>query len=249
MRNLLAQDTWVTGVTSSRTRQGPLSLVSMEILLLILPGWPPCPQKCKVSLFPLEDQGSRLGVLFDFCSLLGQGRVNGELQHISRLSHLPLPLPPTPLAEILYKGSEAREWRHWRLEPTSTLFSKALRTFTAKGRASLWSSCLVGTMKWQQLWLGFLFPMTISGRALGPAEEKAAMVSASLGKEGPKGMGREWVHSCIQVSHLTFNLSGLPFHYGTLWFTLCIAHSTPSSSPSPRSSSFLLSSCPYKSVP
>lgn len=30
-------------------------------------------------------------------------------------------------------------------------------------------------MKWQQLWLGFLFPMTISGRALGPAEEKAAM--------------------------------------------------------------------------
>nr|APL97862.1 matrix metallopeptidase 19 [Castor fiber] len=30
-------------------------------------------------------------------------------------------------------------------------------------------------MNWQQLWLGFLLPMTISGRALGPAEKKAAV--------------------------------------------------------------------------
>ncbi|KAG3291669.1 matrix metallopeptidase 19 [Ictidomys tridecemlineatus] len=28
-------------------------------------------------------------------------------------------------------------------------------------------------MNWQQLWLGFLFPMTVSGRALGPTEEAA----------------------------------------------------------------------------
>ncbi|XP_004692508.1 PREDICTED: matrix metalloproteinase-19 [Condylura cristata] len=30
-------------------------------------------------------------------------------------------------------------------------------------------------MKWQRLWLGFLLPMTVSGRALGPAEKEAAM--------------------------------------------------------------------------
>ncbi|MBZ3891610.1 Matrix metalloproteinase-19 [Sciurus carolinensis] len=30
-------------------------------------------------------------------------------------------------------------------------------------------------MKWQQLWLGFLLPMTVSGRALGPAEKEAAV--------------------------------------------------------------------------
>ncbi|XP_062932116.1 matrix metalloproteinase-19 isoform X2 [Cynocephalus volans] len=29
-------------------------------------------------------------------------------------------------------------------------------------------------MNWQQLWLGFLLPMTVSGRALGPAEKEAA---------------------------------------------------------------------------
>ncbi|XP_054985186.1 matrix metalloproteinase-19 [Sorex araneus] len=30
-------------------------------------------------------------------------------------------------------------------------------------------------MSWQRLWLGFLVPVTVSGRALGPAEEEAAM--------------------------------------------------------------------------
>ncbi|XP_069898570.1 matrix metalloproteinase-19 isoform X1 [Dipodomys merriami] len=30
-------------------------------------------------------------------------------------------------------------------------------------------------MNWQQLWLGLLLPITVSGRALGPAEEKAAV--------------------------------------------------------------------------
>ncbi|XP_006897747.1 PREDICTED: matrix metalloproteinase-19 [Elephantulus edwardii] len=30
-------------------------------------------------------------------------------------------------------------------------------------------------MDWQQLWLGFLLPMTVSGRALGPAEKEAAV--------------------------------------------------------------------------
>lgn len=32
-------------------------------------------------------------------------------------------------------------------------------------------------MNWRPLWLGFLLPMTVTGRALGPAEKEAAVVS------------------------------------------------------------------------
>lgn len=32
-------------------------------------------------------------------------------------------------------------------------------------------------MNWRLLWLGFLLPMTVTGRALGPAEKEAAVVS------------------------------------------------------------------------
>ncbi|KAI5937748.1 Matrix metalloproteinase-19 [Manis javanica] len=32
-----------------------------------------------------------------------------------------------------------------------------------------------GTMSWQLLWLGFLLPMVVSARALGPAEKEAAV--------------------------------------------------------------------------
>lgn len=38
-------------------------------------------------------------------------------------------------------------------------------------------------MDWQQLWLAFLLPVTVSGRALGPAEKEAVVVSP-LGKGG-----------------------------------------------------------------
>ncbi|KAI5220760.1 Matrix Metalloproteinase-19 [Manis pentadactyla] len=36
-----------------------------------------------------------------------------------------------------------------------------------------------GTMSWQLLWLGFLLPMVVSARALGPAEKEAAVGDAS----------------------------------------------------------------------
>lgn len=44
-------------------------------------------------------------------------------------------------------------------------------------------------MNWQQLWLGFLLPMTVSGQAPGPGEKEAAVVSP-LGKSDPS-WGRE----------------------------------------------------------
>lgn len=46
-----------------------------------------------------------------------------------------------------------------------------------------------GTMNWQRLWLGFLLPLTVSCRAVGPGEKEAAMVSL-LGKPDP-GWGRD----------------------------------------------------------
>ena len=43
-------------------------------------------------------------------------------------------------------------------------------------------------MDWQWLWLGFLFPLTVSGRVVGPGEKEAAVVSL-LGEPDP-GWGR-----------------------------------------------------------
>lgn len=52
-------------------------------------------------------------------------------------------------------------------------------------------------MNWKPLWLGFLLPMTVTGRALGPAEKEAAVVS-SLRKKDPC-QERDWGY-CSTVS-------------------------------------------------
>lgn len=50
-----------------------------------------------------------------------------------------------------------------------------------------------GTMSWQLLWLGFLLPMTVSGRALGTTGKEAAVVSP-LGKRDTGGGREGWEH-------------------------------------------------------
>ena len=44
-------------------------------------------------------------------------------------------------------------------------------------------------MDWQRLWLGFLLPLTVSCRVVGPGEKEAAVVSL-LGEPDP-GWGRD----------------------------------------------------------
>lgn len=63
-------------------------------------------------------------------------------------------------------------------------------------------------MNWQWLWLGFLLPMTVSSRALGPAGKETAVVSppGEGGTQAQEGTG-VLHYSPIQASLLTFSLS------------------------------------------
>lgn len=56
-----------------------------------------------------------------------------------------------------------------------------------------------GTMNWQGLWLGFLLPMTVSGRALGPAGKEAAVVSSTPPHPGKRNPGRD--RGAVPQSH------------------------------------------------
>lgn len=53
--------------------------------------------------------------------------------------------------------------------------------FQGRGHSQPLELLCGGTMNWRPLWLGFLLSMTVTGRALGPAEMEAAVVSV-LGK-------------------------------------------------------------------
>ena len=66
-------------------------------------------------------------------------------------------------------------------------------------------------MNWQRLWLGFLLPLTVSCRAVGPGEKEAAVVSL-LGKPDPGWGGgmEELLLSPIQAALLTYNCLPCP---------------------------------------
>lgn len=129
----------------------------------------------------------------------GRSGVNGELQHISGLSHCTLPLPPIPLPWHFIKRT--RDWKVKRTRgkspPKPNPTPPGSQKSQGRGHRRPLGLLLGGTMNWQPLWLGFLLPMTVTGRALGPAEKEAAVVSP-LGKKDP-GQERDWGY-CFTVS-------------------------------------------------
>lgn len=171
--------------------------------------------------FHLQQRTLREGIGNSLWLLLsGRASVNGELQHISWLSHLPLPLPTIPLS--CYKEDQRLESKkNWRKESLClALLPPGSQKSQVRGHRQpleLWSG---GTMNWQQLWLGFLLPMTVSGRVLGLAEKEMAVVSPPRKRPGP-GEGQGLLP--IQASLLTPSLPAFPL--------LPLPHGLPCPSP------------------
>lgn len=87
-------------------------------------------------------------------------------------------------------------------------------------------------MDWQQLWLAFLLPMTVSGRALGPTEKEAVLVSP-LGKGGLRAWeGQGYPHYNLPWAFLLpSNLPACPY---LLCILIYVAHLPLLSSSPPR---------------